>query len=495
MKTNNQEKLGSFRKRRQEAMERRRREPLLEELFEGPNPRMIKKALAVIIVGIFILAVVTSALVISTFIEPVVNATRIMPVQKGEVFDPFASVMGFCRGIVDPLMSDKCIFLVAMNSGDEGLCAGIKSATARSSCQSVFGRNKYSCNAIDPLQRNDCFHSLAIMAGDPALCDKLIRATPLQISGIPLLDSPTAARCKLDVAAKTSDAGICEDLANVSQQECLRGMAGMVIDEDFCDGQEDEDSCLEHVHLKQVVSLGNPAGCAMLGESNAEQCYTELALERRDYRLCHDAPDPQECLASIMPYVLDQDMCNTLSKDEKAECLYRLAVYSKSPESCRHLLEPEMCLHEMAYVFQDPMVCSLLADSEDCHLSIAKHAQDPEKCGGITDLKKRLDCRSTVKLFGVPDVCTMPPGIVCEDWKLADQQLSMTLRADVAMSGLSIEADAPCHPDSIRLKPGDSITVRCDANITGQVYMQELKLSYADAKGTRNLPGQIITTQ
>ena len=105
----------------------------------------------------------------------------------------------------------------------------------------------------------------------------------------------------------------------------------------------------------------------VVDESWQETCYYQIALQRNDADKCAYVADVDknlDCVKKVAIATNDAELCDRLSKQNKAECLFKIATQTLNADLCAQFAEDKL-------------------NTASCYLKIAKLTDNKELCSKI----------------------------------------------------------------------------------------------------------------
>ena len=202
-----------------------------------------------------------------------------------------------------------------------------------------------------------------------------------------------------DVSKITKDTE-CEEMSGEQKDSCYIGRAAINYDETQCEligSVAFKDDCF----LKVAVDGGKADVCENLTSGKSE-CYSILAQQYRDARLCERIPNSKEI---CMNAYLRKDSSNCLQADfytrqcneavafnDSAycsgivnfteDCYLGVAIDTNNAQLCEKLvISQDHCYYQIAINTSNTNICNLLADSRDnCVADIAFNTNNRQLC-------------------------------------------------------------------------------------------------------------------
>ncbi|MFH1722010.1 MAG: zinc ribbon domain-containing protein [Candidatus Altiarchaeota archaeon] len=255
-------------------------------------------------------------------------------------------------------------------------------------------------------------------------------------------EDPTEIQKNLNQYAGTAGADYCQTLVGASdKRDCITSMARLAGNTDVCDkitGKEAADQCYGQI----AVDKKDPKVCNNLNDDAELDCLTAVSVATGDKKICdqiYDAAfmDPyNDCLAQIAVKNNNPDDCTKIEDPiMKDQCLRQIAHKSRSVDDCMKItIDPrfrDLCLEEVAIRDGNKDICEKIADAEMkklCYLNIARDNADKDACEHLKDNKDAYE----VCIMGVAEGGGGKD--VCKD--ITNEALRDMCYAKVAMKGL-----------------------------------------------------------
>ncbi len=237
--------------------------------------------------------------------------------------------------------------------------------------------------------KDDCYYTLARDTGNSSFCDRIakqfthdacITDVAAQQPGSAIdcdrLSSPSLKdQCIRSMASTTKNASYCAGLAGALERDmCYDSVARSNDDPQACAGISTdymEMTCNNDVYTALAVETRNPSLCNKLiyNESMAriglvDNCIFTVAKQNNDTALCagiHSSVLLQQCMTGVVDFTVCDQMSDT---DQRATCIFSLAVSTDDPSSCDRIPTPYLkdnCYYQMAAKTGDSSICSRIS--------------------------------------------------------------------------------------------------------------------------------------
>ena len=177
------------------------------------------------------------------------------------------------------------------------------------------------CNEIpSEIWRDYCLISVAVDLEDVEMCNQLNEKNGYRT------------KCYIDIAKKTKNPQLCEDVENNAQENCIASVAINSTDVELCN---------------QLTSL-------------KENCKSEISVLTNDLDLCLESGE-NTCIIKIAASRGDESLCNYYQQDS---CYFAVARDAGKPEVCKKVNKSnyDSCLAESAKGILNPYLCEEISD-------------------------------------------------------------------------------------------------------------------------------------
>lgn len=413
----------------------------------------------------------------------------------------FSTTKQFCEKLDYAPLKDKCLLNLAVKDNNKRLCREIEQKESKDSCLKLLKGEQSACDTIPETIKNDCYYNLAYVFEDPAYCELGNSKYSLQSFNPTTITPESILDCKIVVALRTQDIGVCNSLASTSQRRCIQQLALILNDISYCDKIEKEASktaCYKLVNMRSASNSGEESECNKINETFFKDiCLLELASNTENYEICHQSSKPEDCILSLVPSLLDKSMCisKNLGADFEQQCIFTLATHTMDIELCNTLdsssvgNDPETCIFQIAIQFSDLETCQSLSTRKDeCLYELAVSKKNVEMCDGIAEAQIKRRCNDAITkgmAMLLPDLCSIG-GFECMEWNFKDDKIHITLNTtrDETVTDLTFSLQSTCSPVKVTITPENPQTFSCQfKGSKGESTKQDIYMTYTDSLG------------